>query len=1067
MFSVIRSAVERSAGPWASLNTVKLFCLLLLSAAAACANVCTPVNYPADGPFQAIVNGIDAVDWGVARIQWTSDASSSVPATLQRIQYATAAEWAANPGVYPHTQGLQAITITSPTIFQGAQLPNLLPSTTYHVLGQSYQGGAWCSAPDETLTTLPYTPPAAKLPQQFDTTQPTVTGHDYTYGVDCGTTGNDTARFQDCLNQAQPGDGVGIPPGTYSISRLYPSLYPDAVALSGSAVSGSTITNNGHGLSNGQQIRFSSQYGYPPSPINIGVTYKVINATTNTFQVSYDGVTPLTFKNAGSGQIYYVKWPLAGKYIVFHSTAPASALPPPGVRLDPTAYAASLPVVEANDPTGPLFNWAPFDSYYWFQNIEFSIDPNIGADAQGNTGVDPVGFVVWWATSSDQSNIVWNQSAFVAPPPRRTRLMNVDGTNIGFLNSYIQGLDFWQPFRAIGAPSITNHSLTIPAGSYYWVGSGGPIGTKKTCTTNGGTLNFSGSGSGSFYIYMDPATCALDAQVSNTMTASGQNVSVLSVASPAYPTYSWTAPIGSVIVNYSDLLIGNGSVNGGTVTGYSDSLGQDIGVPESGDGLSMNGGPGPLMVVNNFIQCTGVCGTFLTDGITDGGSVCGNTNPCPMQYNQGDLTEQRNTVNTNPCFMSNSSCWNGGNYYWRDVSEVKQGKNVLKDGNIYGPYSAQVAGGGCPSQLQFQAGFPIDNGYPSYLDSSNLTYTNNTCYQIPAGVGTIGEAYQPITPAFPQKNIILRNNLFYQVNSYTAVSPLAPYGAVHTQTGASCTAGGIFTSGGSGQGYVFDHNTIYQLGGCQPLFFEAFLTLSSGVQLTNNIFNVVGWGSYDPAYTGMRYVNNAGTGSGTLDVPDCAGSGGSILMGCLSQSTWAGNVVLASWTNSFPGSLTEYTNAQIATLATLFPAKTYVPSAGTTLADRINQIGWFAPDLQNMRLKPTSPYISGAHVTPDGLDVGVNMDALEAAQGKVSNVRAYGTSNTSTKIGFLAPDAFGCSVDWGTSDFSTGVGAYTRVTNAGGQRAQNVTLTALPAHSRIYYRVNCAVQQPLQSVQLP
>ncbi len=81
----------------------KILALFFLSVLVASANVCTPINVPVNGPFPAVVNGIDAVDWGIARIQWTSDATSAVPATNQQILYATAAEWSAKPNTYPHT----------------------------------------------------------------------------------------------------------------------------------------------------------------------------------------------------------------------------------------------------------------------------------------------------------------------------------------------------------------------------------------------------------------------------------------------------------------------------------------------------------------------------------------------------------------------------------------------------------------------------------------------------------------------------------------------------------------------------------------------------------------------------------------------------------------------------------------------------------------------------------------------------------------------------------------------------------------------------------------------------
>ena len=52
----------------------------------------------------------------------------------------------------------------------------------------------------------------------------------------------------------------------------------------------------------------------------------------------------------------------------------------------------------------------------------------------------------------------------------------------------------------------------------------------------------------------------------------------------------------------------------------------------------------------------------------------------------------------------------------------------------------------------------------------------------------------------------------------------------------------------------------------------------------------------------------------------------------------------------------------------------------------------------------------------DGFDNGVDMDSLEAAQGKVSNVRAFDISRTSATVGFLAP---GCPGSWSTDNFAT------------------------------------------------
>ncbi len=243
----------------------KLLVMAAFTSALACANVCTPVNVPVNGPFAAIVNGIDAVDWGVARVQWTSDATSNIPATAQRIVYATAAEWAGAPNVYPHTGVIYNQTITSPSVLQGGILSNLAPSTTYHVTGQSYQGGAWCLSTDATFSTpaAPTVAPLPVLPQAVDTTQPAMNGTHWVYGSNCGTTGSVTQKLQDCLTKAVPGDDIGIPPGTYPTTQIATPVNPNAVALSCSTNSGA-CTQTGNAPLNGTSIILFQ----PPAPIN-------------------------------------------------------------------------------------------------------------------------------------------------------------------------------------------------------------------------------------------------------------------------------------------------------------------------------------------------------------------------------------------------------------------------------------------------------------------------------------------------------------------------------------------------------------------------------------------------------------------------------------------------------------------------------------------------------------------------------------------------------------------------------------------------------------------------------
>ena len=81
------------------------------------------------------------------------------------------------------------------------------------------------------------------------------------------------------------------------------------------------------------------------------------------------------------------------------------------------------------------------------------------------------------------------------------------------------------------------------------------------------------------------------------------------------------------------------------------------------------------------------------------------------------------------------------------------------------------------------------------------------------------------------------------------------------------------------------------------------------------------------------------------------------------------------------------------------------------------------------------------------------------------------TSNSAT-LAFFSADSFACGVDWGTSPFYNGGSSlsWTRINGTLGTddpRIQSVTLSGLPSHSLIYYRLNCDAQQPTGSIQLP
>lgn len=75
-----------------------------------------------------------------------------------------------------------------------------------------------------------------------------------------------------------------------------------------------TITIASHGLANGDSILFTLEPAASiPSGLAVNTSYRAVNVTTNTFQVSNDGLNPIDITAVGSGQcrLRYVP-----KYIV-------------------------------------------------------------------------------------------------------------------------------------------------------------------------------------------------------------------------------------------------------------------------------------------------------------------------------------------------------------------------------------------------------------------------------------------------------------------------------------------------------------------------------------------------------------------------------------------------------------------------------------------------------------------------------------------------------------------------------------------------------------------------------
>jgi hypothetical protein len=250
--------------------------------------------------------------------------------------------------------------------------------------------------------------------------------------------------------------------------------------------------------------------------------------------------------------------------------------------------------------------------------------------------------------------------------------------------------------------------------------------------------------------------------------------------------------------------------------------------------------------------------------------------------------------------------------------------------------------------------------------------------------------------------------------------------------GFASSPGWVLLGPAGSEDVVVDHNSIVGNVGRVPSIMHMYETRTEGVSVTNNIFYLSG---------GNQGLTQDG---GVINSP-CSGSG-KALADCMFQGgyRWDHNLLLGDSNQS--------------TIQSYWPSlANYVPSNPSDLTG----VGWFSLNNNDFHLK--SKYCSGCgNAGSDGKDVGADIDQLEAAQGtvKLIGVPQSTLGGTSATVAFVAPDSQACPVDVSASD-PTVIGSFSRWPDTGTTRNRAVSVTGLTAHTVYYYRVNCAVQQPL------
>jgi hypothetical protein len=440
-------------------------------------------------------------------------------------------------------------------------------------------------------------------------------------------------------------------------------------------------------------------------------------------------------------------------------------------------------------------------------------------------------------------------------------------------------------------------------------------------------------------------------------------------------------------------------------------------------------GPGPYALINTKIEGSG--NEWHHDDL--GGTWA----------MRGDYYYYRDTFTSPTYTWLGSPDSDGNRYFSRQKLEWKGGHRIYIGGSVF------------------------ENAWNDSVNSSlaisfsNLTigvhdinFENNEVRHTP-GVFNAATAYgtNTFTIAPPPARERIANNLIWDIG---------PYSVKYASAGDAW-----FIQGASGaEDLIIDHNTILPMRGQESVLFWLYNTRSEGVTITNNILPI------SSAYQGISGEHS------------CPQRNGEAAINCLwANYTFKNNLLYpASWSvfdslginKSSQTNQTYASNTQPSDIRLWYPnisQSNYVP-AWTDL----NNTKWFklnsfpadsaySATPGDFHLRSDSPYISGGQYKgTDGKDVGIDVQAFESAQGKVTLIGTPTDKITasSAMVAFVAPDAQACPVDYKVYDVNDPklINGFTRVSDTGTDPTRGVQIGGLSSKTTYMYRVNCAVEQP-------
>jgi hypothetical protein len=335
------------------------------------------------------------------------------------------------------------------------------------------------------------------------------------------------------------------------------------------------------------------------------------------------------------------------------------------------------------------------------------------------------------------------------------------------------------------------------------------------------------------------------------------------------------------------------------------------GVAQDTQAIAGWNGPGPIKIVNNFLEAAG-------ENIMFGGAFASIANVTPS-----DIEIRRNHITKRLSWKLDDPSYAGMPWTIKNLLELKHAQRVLVDGNVFEFHWPSAQSG---FSVVLTPRNEISNGAWAmpWATVSNIAITNNVFRSLPAGITLSGRDELDRPSIVPGTGFLIRNNVFYDIGTPRWQAP-------------GSFAGTLFMIVNGVTDITVQHNTSTTEGSF--LVTDTPSLLNQGLVYTDNIHPNGLYGAVGPGGTAAGVISTMFPGAVFTK---------NTLIGPFPTP---GGLESSAWNNVYPGNF--------------FP-------------NSMGEVGFVDATNGNFSLNAGSPFRNAA---TDGTDVGVNMDALNAALG--------------------------------------------------------------------------------------